>query len=63
MAEKPKGGKVKRKKTSAKWKNYDIKGKVIGRKNKFCPKCGSGVFMAKHKDRWTCGKCQYVEKV
>jgi ubiquitin-small subunit ribosomal protein S27Ae len=63
MAEKAKGGKaVKRKKTSQKWKNYEIKGKTIGRKNKFCPKCGSGVFMAKHKDRWVCGQCQYVEK-
>ncbi|MBN2423347.1 30S ribosomal protein S27ae [Candidatus Woesearchaeota archaeon] len=30
-------------------------------KNKSCPKCGLGVFMANHKDRWTCGKCSYTE--
>ena len=29
--------------------------------NKFCQKCGPGVFMAKHKDRMTCGKCGYTE--
>ena len=30
-------------------------------KNKSCPKCGKGVFMAKHADRLTCGKCGYTE--
>jgi len=30
-------------------------------KAKFCPKCGAGVFMAEHKDRFTCGKCKYTE--
>lgn len=29
-------------------------------KNKSCPKCGAGVFMAVHKDRETCGKCGYT---
>ena len=38
------------------------KGDKIERKNKFCPKCGPGFFMAKHKDRTTCGKCGYMEK-
>jgi len=33
------------------------------RKNKFCPKCGAGVFLAQHKDRLTCGKCHYMEKI
>ena len=33
----------------------------LKRKNKHCPKCGPGVFMAKHKDRAACGKCHYVE--
>ena len=32
-------------------------GKVLG--NKRCPRCGS--IMAKHKDRWYCGKCHYTE--
>jgi len=29
-------------------------------KPKFCPKCGPGVIMAEHKDRWHCGKCGYT---
>lgn len=33
-------------------------GKAI---KKTCPKCGPGVFMAEHKDRFTCGKCGYTE--
>ena len=41
---------------------YEISGNSLKRKNKTCPKCGSGIFMANHKDRWTCGKCRYVEK-
>ena len=44
-------------------KSYKIEGDKIVSKNKTCPKCGSGVFMAKHKDRWTCGKCTYMEKI
>lgn len=40
------------------WKFYDSTGK---HKNKSCPKCGKGVFMAQHKDRITCGKCGYTE--
>lgn len=27
-----------------------------------CPKCGPGVYLAEHKDRWSCGKCGYYEK-
>lgn len=27
-----------------------------------CPKCGSGVRLAEHKDRRACGKCGYYEK-
>jgi ubiquitin-small subunit ribosomal protein S27Ae len=26
-----------------------------------CPKCGLGVFMAEHKDRFHCGKCGFCE--
>lgn len=26
-----------------------------------CPKCGNGTFMAKHKNRNSCGKCGYTE--
>lgn len=40
---------------------YDVSGDSISRKNKFCPKCGPGMFMAQHKDRVVCGKCSYTE--
>ncbi len=29
---------------------------------KSCPKCGSGIRLADHKDRRSCGKCGYFEK-
>ena len=45
------------------WKNYDKTGDKVSRKNKSCPKCGEGFFMAKHANRHMCGKCQYVEYV
>ncbi|MBW2997648.1 30S ribosomal protein S27ae [Candidatus Woesearchaeota archaeon] len=54
--------KKKKKKTSSKkYKMYEASGSELKRKNKFCPKCGTGVFMAQHKDRMTCGKCSYTE--
>ena len=31
-------------------------------KNRFCPKCGPGVMLANHEDRFYCGKCHYMEK-
>jgi len=40
---------------------YDAKGEKIIRKRKECPKCGAGVFLAEHKDRFTCGYCHYTE--
>lgn len=40
---------------------YNISGDKLERKNRNCPKCGKGIFMGKHKDRWVCGKCGYVE--
>ncbi len=48
------------KKSSKKYSNYDTSG-GLKRKGSFCPKCGPGVFMAQHKDRITCGKCNYTE--
>lgn len=54
-------GKTSKRKTSKRWELYEIKdGKVI-RKNRICPKCGDGVFLAKHGDRLSCGKCGYTE--
>ena len=62
VKEAPKEGTpVKLKKTSKKYKLYEVSGDKLTRKNKFCPKCGPGVFLAKHKDRLTCGKCGYSE--
>lgn len=46
---------------SNRWDMYEIKdGKAII-KNRICPKCGEGVFLAKHVDRLSCGKCGYTE--
>jgi len=41
---------------------YKVEGEKLVRANTFCPKCGPGIFMAKHTDRATCGKCGYMEK-
>jgi len=40
---------------------YMIAGDKIQRKNKMCPKCGAGFFMANHKERMVCGHCKYTE--
>ena len=58
-----KKAKVKHHKTSMVHKDYEAKGGNLERKNRFCPKCGTGFFMAKHKDRLTCGNCHYTEFV
>ena len=55
--------KVKPKKPLQRWKLYQVAGNKLERKNKFCPKCGTGIFMAKHKNRMVCGNCNYVEFV
>lgn len=68
MAKKKKGGgekkgkkEAKKTKGSSKYQKYEVKdGKVI-RKGKPCPKCGSGVFLADHKNRSSCGRCGYME--
>lgn len=43
------------------WNTYEKKGDTVVKKNKSCPKCGSGFSLAAHKDRLTCGFCQYAE--
>jgi len=40
---------------------YEKSGNIVKRKNKFCPKCGKGYFLAKHTNRLTCGRCGYTE--
>ena len=50
-----------KKKLKGRWNLYEKKGDKLERKNKSCPKCGQGTFMAKHSNRWTCGACKYCE--
>jgi len=40
---------------------FELKDDSVSRKNKSCPKCGGGIFMAAHKDRFSCGKCGFTE--
>lgn len=57
MAQKP----AKKGKTTRLWSLYRIEGGKLQRKNKSCPKCGPGMFLAQHKDRLVCGSCKYTE--
>ena len=54
---------VKKEKGTAglKRKFYRIDGTHIFRDRANCPKCGAGVFLAKHADRMSCGRCGYTE--
>ncbi len=63
MAEKndSKPGTKKKKQKTAKGAYFDLSGEKITAKNRACPKCGAGVYMANHKDRTTCGKCGFTE--
>ena len=45
----------------SKSKFYEVAGENVKRTKKNCPKCGAGVFLAEHKDRFACGKCGYTE--
>ena len=46
--------------TSKKYKHYKIDGAKLTR-SPSCPRCGVGVFLANHKGRLHCGKCNYTE--
>ena len=41
--------------------HYEVQDGKLVRLRKECPKCGPGVFMARHADRQACGKCGYTE--
>lgn len=58
-----KEGKKSKKKTKRMKKSgyYKIEDNKVVKTKKVCPKCGSGVFMAEHKDRHACGACRYTE--
>lgn len=61
--EKEAKGKKQKKEKNKKLKSafFEISGETVKRKNRSCPKCGSGIFLAAHKDRLSCGKCGYTE--
>jgi small subunit ribosomal protein S27Ae len=63
MAKVVKKGKKKRKphKSSKRWTKYKIESDKIKKMQRECPRCGSGIFLAKHKNRLTCGRCNYTE--
>ncbi|MEK6820375.1 MAG: hypothetical protein AABX71_01570 [Nanoarchaeota archaeon] len=50
----------KNKPASQRWKKYKIDaGKIV--RDKYCPRCGAGIFLMKAKNRLYCGKCHYTE--
>ncbi len=50
----------KNKPTSKKYSKYKIEGdKVI--RERFCPRCGPGIFLMNSQARVYCGKCHYSE--
>jgi small subunit ribosomal protein S27Ae len=55
----PVGAKGKKKKNKSAM--YDLSADTAKRKSLSCPKCGPGVFMASHKDRYTCGNCGFTQ--
>lgn len=61
--EKEAKGKKSRKKHESKKKGlyYEAKENSLDRKKRYCPKCGPGIFLAEHSDRYSCGKCSYTE--
>jgi len=54
--------KTKSGKSTQKYKKYQISGETFTRSGRVCPKCGPGVFMGEHKDRFACGKCGFMER-
>jgi len=62
MADAKEGKKTSKKTVRCKKSNYyKVEDNKITRTKKTCLKCGSGVYMAEHKDRYTCGACRYTE--
>lgn len=52
MTDKPKKGR---------WTYYSVSDNKLERKKRACPRCGSGTYLAEHKDRLSCGRCGYTE--
>ena len=53
----------KKQKDSQVYKFFKIQSDKVERIKRDCPRCGKGVFMAAHKDRYTCGKCGFTEYI
>ncbi len=51
----------KNKPTSKKYSKYKIEGNKIKRTERFCPRCGPGIFLMSSQNRFYCGKCHYSE--
>jgi len=49
------------KKKKGRWQYFSMEGDKLERKKSPCPRCGSGTYLAEHKDRLACGKCGYTE--
>ncbi len=39
---------------------YKVEGEKVTRLRPTCERCGTGYFMANHKDRYTCGHCGFT---
>ena len=52
---------TKKKRTPKPHTFYNTSGGTIALSKRTCPKCGPGVFMAEHTNRFTCGRCHYTE--
>ena len=62
MADKKQAAPVKKGKSYQIYKAYKIDGGRLIRKGGMCPKCDSSL-LALHKDRRSCGRCGYMEKL
>lgn len=51
----------KNKPSSKRYSKYKIDGDKIERTERFCPRCGPGIFLMSAKNRFYCGKCHYSE--
>jgi len=52
--------KKKNKPTSKKYTKYKIEnGKIV--REKYCPRCGPGIFLSQGQGRLYCGKCHFTE--
>ncbi|KAF5058675.1 Ribosomal protein S27a [anaerobic digester metagenome] len=40
---------------------FSVEGEKATLTRRYCPRCGTGVVLAEHKDRAACGRCGYTE--